>query len=106
MIFIRNNYQEPATFLWLPSQNGGVLVCLHWQNHTSSALSNVTFTLLKGMPSTILCELSQKGSFWVRPQLHQEYILPGSTIIPAGSHLATRGSPSFGIVSMIRFYQQ
>jgi hypothetical protein len=90
-----------TSFLWLPSQKGGVLVCLHWQNQTSSGLSNCTFMLLKGIPSICLWALSQKGSFSVRPQLHQEYTFPGSTKTPAGSHWATLGSPLAGISSIL-----
>jgi hypothetical protein len=50
--------------------------------------------------------LSQKGVFSVSPQLHHEYTLPGSTMIPTGSQWAIRGSPSLGIVSSIGFIYQ
>ena len=55
------------------------------------------------MPSTCLCALSQKGSWAVNPQLHQEYTLPGCTRMPMGSQAAMRGSPSWGMVSITNY---
>jgi len=55
--------------LWLPSQCGGLAVCLHWHHHTvvGSAHSNLT-----GCRPVPLWLPSQKGGNEVCPQEHQK----------------------------------
>jgi hypothetical protein len=55
--------------LWLPSQNGGLAVCLQPQKMTSSSRSALKATGVKPVPA---CEPSQKGCCFDRPQLHQK----------------------------------
>jgi len=59
----------PYKDLWVPSQNGGV--CVRLQPHSAffSALARVNFTGVNGPP---LCEPSQKGCFFDRPQAHHQ----------------------------------
>ena len=55
--------------LWLPSQNGWVLVCL--QAHQATVFFSL-ISVLKGENSVPLCEPSQNGCVLERPQEHHQ----------------------------------
>ncbi len=54
---------------WVPSQSGGLPLCLQPQKNTFPAASAVYFTGARPVP---LCEPSQKGCFFECPQAHQK----------------------------------
>jgi len=58
-----------VSFLWLPSHSGGVLVRLQVQNQTSSVFSGLNSRGENGEP---LCEPSQNGWRFERPQAHHQ----------------------------------
>ena len=55
--------------LWLPSQRGGLVLCLQAQNHTLPVLGAVYFT---GAISLPLWVPSQKGCLSDNPQEHHQ----------------------------------
>jgi hypothetical protein len=63
------NKVRSYSFLWVPSQNGLLLLCLqpHSQTFFCSVISNFT-----GVNSLPLCEPSQNGWFFDRPQRHHQ----------------------------------
>ena len=56
--------QEAQSVLCVPSQNGGVFVCLHWQSATCFFSVNENSTGVIPVP---LCDPSQNGWFLERP---------------------------------------
>jgi len=65
--------------LCVPSQNGFPPVALHPQSQTSSVASAVNGTGVNPVP---WWEPSQKGWEALRPQAHQKYRFPASTLMP------------------------
>src|SRR6266851_5216785 len=75
----RRSPQAPHRLSCVPSQNGLPPVDLQPQSHTSSVASAVNGTGVSPVP---WCEPSQKGWLALRPQAHQKYLLPASTVTP------------------------
>jgi hypothetical protein len=63
--------------LWVPSQNGLLPECLHPRSHT---FWHSPFSCFVGSSPVPLCEPSQDGRFFERPQAHQQQV-PGSSVI-------------------------
>jgi hypothetical protein len=74
------------SLLCVPSQNGLEPVCLQPQNHMVRDFSALYMTGVKPVPE---CEPSQKGCFRLRPQAHQKYFRPASTLTLKGPVWAT-----------------
>jgi hypothetical protein len=60
---------EPASRLWVPSQNAPVPECL--QPHQATVLASVN-SVFNGDKPVPLCEPSQKGCCADRPHLHHQ----------------------------------
>jgi hypothetical protein len=58
-----------ASVLWVPSQNGAPLVCLHWHSQASPDFPAVNFLGANDVP---LCEPSQNGWLADRPQAQNQ----------------------------------
>jgi hypothetical protein len=54
----------------VPSQNGALAVCLHWQSATRLGVSSLNWS---GVNSVPLCEPSQYGWFFDCPHRHHQY---------------------------------
>ena len=61
--------QSAGSFECEPSQNGGLQLCLQLHSATVFASASVNFTGASPVP---LCEPSQNGWVWERPQEHHQ----------------------------------
>jgi hypothetical protein len=76
----RRRFPAHVNRLWLPSQNGAFFVCL--QPHHATVLAS-RVSALTGAKPVPLCEPSQNGWLFDRPQAHHQYS-PGSTFSTNG----------------------
>ena len=81
-------WNQARNFLWLPSQSGGVAVCLHWHHQTVVLVVVSNFTGCRPVP---LWLPSQNGGWLERPQAHHQWT-PASTSRPIGFVSQTTGS--------------
>jgi hypothetical protein len=71
--------------LCVPSQYGGLPVCLHWQSQADSSFSAL---IIFGLKSPFVCVPSQKGCSLDNPHAHQAYLLPSFNSTSLGSFAA------------------
>ena len=69
MLWFARGPDPIRSFLWLPSHIGRLPVRLQAQNQACSAAAAFHSTGVKGVP---LCEPSQNGCFFERPQAHHQ----------------------------------
>lgn len=74
--------------LWVPSQNVGEALCLHWHIYLVPLASAVNIT---GVNSDPLCDPSQNGWFFDSPHEHHAYFLPSSNSTGTGCFAAIVG---------------
>lgn len=87
------DYSGFGRVLWVPSQSGGLPVCLHWHHQTVFFSASSNFTGCSPVP---LWEPSQNGWCAERPQEHHQWT-PASTSSASGFVSQTIGFSDIGM---------